>query len=205
MTHFADPPTKFPAPLAQSGSVTSHLAAGAVGGHAHNQRRMVWEFVLTHPLVTREQISIGLRLPEKSVSPRVFELLEKKMLTVYDRDGRTASGHRAERLSCTGRFYHEVPPTPPRLQLTLPLEGPNRDREPQASDRSRDRRGDDAENQVAALSEIELAALRERLFERLPALRARWARNPDNGIVAEQLIDQFRRERAVRSSAPTQP
>lgn len=51
--------------------------------------------------------------------------------------------------------------------------------------------------QIAELADDEKTALRERLFARLPFLRDRWRRNHADGLVAECLFDQFRREEAA--------
>jgi len=51
------------------------------------------------------------------------------------------------------------------------------------------------EPQIADLTESEQTELRERLFARLDFLRDRWRRNPADGLVRENLIAQFKRER----------
>lgn len=50
------------------------------------------------------------------------------------------------------------------------------------------------QTQIAALNEFDRAALRDRLFERLPMMRGRWNRNQNDGLVAECLVEQFKRE-----------
>lgn len=111
--------TRFHAPPAAAGSVTSHSAAAAIRSHATTQRQRVHECIADNPGITREKLAEHLGMTQQSTTPRVRELLDAGLARVVDDKGRTVTGCKAERLMITAKPYNETP-VERQLQRTLP-------------------------------------------------------------------------------------
>lgn len=73
---------------------TSREAAEAIAGIAGTLRRLVFDYIRTHPGRTADDIAAALKMSTRTIQPRVSELRALGLI-INDGRGRNPSGHAA--------------------------------------------------------------------------------------------------------------